>query len=355
MLRWFGHPYAYVTILRSVVERISLPPASQTTIRQLSALSAFALWAILTLAAALYATWAGYGGRTFAGLLTAGGFLFLVMLVFAARGAPEAITTRVGSGSGYLLGAAAFFAYLTYAIATETFSYARVGAVAAFVFVLLALSGSAESAAADAWQDFVVLAAIWVAVKFGPTHWLWPYPGGHLAYVLTVLLALSVALAIFLLVRRLPNVGYTIGWGRNWALYVIGSFVALACIVIPLGMRMHFIAYDPHWYRWKAFPFTALGILIFTAWPEEFLFRGLLQNLLSRASKSDLAGWWIASILFGFSHITNLGFPNWKYVLLASIAGIFYGWTWRKSGSIFASALVHAAVDATWHFFFRTL
>jgi membrane protease YdiL (CAAX protease family) len=102
-------------------------------------------------------------------------------------------------------------------------------------------------------------------------------------------------------------------------------------------------------------PLTALGILFFTAWPEELLFRGLLQNMLSRASNSDLAGWWTASILFGFSHITNLGFPNWRYVLLASIAGFFYGWTWRKTGSIFASTLVHAAVDITWHFLFHTV
>jgi membrane protease YdiL (CAAX protease family) len=80
----------------------------------------------------------------------------------------------------------------------------------------------------------------------------------------------------------------------------------------------------------------------------------LLQNFLSKASKSDLAGWWTASVLFGFSHITNMGFPNWRYVILASLAGLFYGWTWRKTGSIFASALVHGAVDATWHFLFHS-
>jgi membrane protease YdiL (CAAX protease family) len=50
-----------------------------------------------------------------------------------------------------------------------------------------------------------------------------------------------------------------------------------------------------------------------------------------------------------------MGFPNWRYVVLASIAGFFYGWTWRKTGSIFASALLHAAVDITWHFLFRTV
>jgi hypothetical protein len=135
----------------------------------------------------------------------------------------------------------------------------------------------------------------------------------------------------------------------------LGSYVVFACIAIPLGMKMHFIAFAPQWQRWTMYAGLSVAILMFTAWPEELLFRGLLQNFLSRALNSDLVGWVAASVLFGFSHITNLGFPNWRYVLLASIAGIFYGWTWRKTGSIFASALVHGAVDATWHFFFRTL
>src|SRR5260370_18867228 len=118
---------------------------------------------------------------------------------------------------------------------------------------------------------------------------------------------------------------------------------------------MHFIEFARRLSQWSSLPFVSIGILFLTAWPEELLFRGLLQNMLSRASKSDLTGWWTASILFGFSHIPNNYFPNWRYVVLASIAGFFYGWTWRKTGSIFASALVHAAVDATWHFLFRTV
>src|SRR6476646_7848787 len=311
------------------------------------------LWGGMCLAGALYATWQGYGGRDFAATLTAFAFFFLVMLLFAARGVADGLASRFGPGSGIALGAAAFLAYLIYSLGTNTFGIPRAGAMAFSIFAPLALAASAERKPAGAWQDFVLLAGVWVAVKFGPSNWVWPYPGGRLAYVFTVLLALNVALAAFVLLRRVDGIGYSIGWGRRWGFFVFGSFVVFGCMAIPLGTAMHFLAFAPQWHAWTSLLFTSLGIFFFTAWPEEFLFRGLLQNMLARSSKSDLAGWWTASVLFGFSHITNMGFPNWRYVILASISGIFYGWTCRKTGSIFASAIVHALVDVTWHFFFR--
>jgi len=238
---------------------------------------------------------------------------------------------------------------------TGALSLPRVGAIAGLVFVPAALAMSAKGAAAGAWQDFLTIAGVWVFVKFSPAHRLWPYPGGRLAYIFTILVAVCSAIAAFLVIRRVSGVGYTIGWGKNWSTSILGSFAIFGCIAIPLGIGMRFIEFAPQWGRWTSLAVTSLGILLFTAWPEEFLFRGLLQNLLSKASKSEFAGWWTASLLFGFSHITNGGFPNWKYVILASMAGFFYGWTWRKTGSIFASAIVHAGVDITWHFLFRTL
>jgi membrane protease YdiL (CAAX protease family) len=174
-------------------------------------------------------------------------------------------------------------------------------------------------------------------------------------YILTILVAVNLAITGFLILRRVKGVGYDIGWGSGWTFSILASLLAFASIAIPLGVKLHFIAFDLHAQQWKTLPTAALGILFFTAWPEELLFRGLLQNLLARASKNDFAGWWTASLLFGFSHITNGGFPNWRYVALASLAGFFYGWTWRRTNSIFASALVHAAVDVLWHFLFRTL
>jgi membrane protease YdiL (CAAX protease family) len=170
-----------------------------------------------------------------------------------------------------------------------------------------------------------------------------------------VIVAVNLAIACFLLLRRVKNVGYNIGWGGSWGLYVVGALAVFACVAIPLGMRMGFISYAPKFGEWKTFIPLSIGILFFTAWPEELLFRGLLQNLLSRSSNSETVGLVTASVLFGLSHITNMRFPNWKYVLLATIAGLFYGWTWRKTGSIFASALVHASVDILWHFLFRTV
>jgi len=323
--------------------------------KQIGPWSAFAIWAALCLAGALYGSWQGYGGRAFAATLSTMAFLLFVTLLFAARGVADGLATKFGAVSGVILGVLVFLFDIVYRVGTGTFDIRRAAAVAALILLPLALAIGAQGAAAGSWQDFVALLGVWVFVKFSPSHWLWPYPGTRLAYGMTVLAAVSAALASFLLIRRAKGVGYGLGWGKNWSIYIFGSFAGFACIAIPLGMEMRFIAFAPQWQKWTSYVGLSVAILIFTAWPEELLFRGLLQNFLSRASKSDLAGWWTASLLFGFSHITNMGFPNWRYVVLASIAGIFYGWTWRKTGSIFASALLHAMVDAVWHFLFRTI
>jgi len=293
-------------------------------------------------------------GRAFVATLLTFAFLLAVMLLFAARDIPDRIATLAGPGSGWLLSLIIFFIFLVYALGAGGASFARLGGIAAFSFFPLAILSSAQSSAPGSWQDLFTLVAIWVTVKFGPSHWFWPYPGGRLAYIFTVMLAVNIAVAGFLLLRRTKGIGYNIGWGANWTLYILGSLALITCIVIPLGLKIHFLIYSPHVSEWKSFLPLSIAILFFTAWPEELLFRGLLQNLLSRASNSDTAGWIAASILFGFAHITNLHFPNWRYVLLASIAGFVYGWTWRKTGSIFASALVHAGVDILWHFLFLT-
>lgn len=316
------------------------------------------LWAVLVVIFILFALVTPHNSviatHSFVATVLTFAFFLVVMLLFAARDFADRLAALAGPASGWLLGVILFFIFLIYALGTGSASLTRLAAIAAFIFLPLLLLSTAQSAAAGCWQDLFILVAIWVTVKFGPSHWLWPSPGGRLAYTFTVLLAVSIAIAGFLLMRRAKNVGYNIAWGPNWAVYILGSLALFACIAIPLGLKLHFLVYSPHISGWKSFLPLSIAILFFTAWPEELLFRGLLQNFLSSATKSDTAGWIAASIFFGFSHITNLHFPNWRYVLLASIAGLFYGWTWRKTNSIFASALVHAGVDILWHVLFRT-
>lgn len=329
--------------------------SSRQSAAQISPFMCFGVWAGLCLAAALYAASLGCGGRAFAATLTTFSFLLAVVLFCASRGFSEWLLARFGPATGYLLGAAAYVFYLVYAVGTGTFTLVRAGEAAAFAFVPLLLAASAKNAAPGAWQDFATVAGIWVVVKFYGARLLWPYPEGRAGYILTVLFALAISLSAFLFARRIGGIGYTIGWGWHWWVFVLASFLIFCVIAIPLGEAIHFVRFDPHVRPWRTLPGTALGILVFTAWPEEFLFRGILQNLLQRVMKSELAGWLVASVVFGFAHITNMGFPNWRYVILATIAGVCYGWTWRKSGSIFASALVHALVDTAWHFLFQTV
>jgi membrane protease YdiL (CAAX protease family) len=311
------------------------------------------IWAVLSLAGIFFALWQGYTGRAFAATATTASLLLLLMLLFAARSIAERISGSLGSGSGLLLGVLVFVLYVVYIFGTGTFAFARLAIMAALIFVPLTLAMSTQNSTPGSWQDFLTIAGVWAFVKFGPSHYLWPYPDSRLAYVFTVLVAVNVALATFPLARKIKGIGYSIGWGKNWSLYLFGSFSLFAGIAIPLGIAMHFLVFDPQWNRLPQFLGLSVAILVFAAWPEELLFRGLLQNLLASTSKSDLAAWWTSSVFFGLAHITNGTFPNWSYVILATIAGLFYAWVWRKTNSIFASALLHAAVDITWHVLFR--
>jgi hypothetical protein len=185
--------------------------------RQLNVWGGLGIWAFICLGGGIYASWEGYGGRGFTATLTAFALLLLVMLLFAAKGVSENLARSMGPTAGFLLGACLFLTYIAYLLGTGTFAFARAGVVAGLVFVPLGLASSAAKAAAGAWQDFVILAGVWVFVKFSPSHWLWPYPGGRLAYVFTVLAAVGVALATFVLVRHwlLLGVGPQLGTLRS--------------------------------------------------------------------------------------------------------------------------------------------
>jgi hypothetical protein len=100
---------------------------------------------------------------------------------------------------------------------------------------------------------------------------------------------------------------------------------------------------------------AAVGLIYAgTALPEEILFRSLIQNLLMQRFGSGAGTLLAASFIFGCAHLDNgpQALPNWRYMILATIAGVAYGKVFQKASSVLSSAGLHMLVDWTKHFFF---
>ena len=99
----------------------------------------------------------------------------------------------------------------------------------------------------------------------------------------------------------------------------------------------------------------AFGIIFAgTALPEEILFRSLIQNLLMLRFGATTRTLLLASFIFGCAHLDNgpQPVPNWRYMILATIAGVAYGRVFQRASTVISSAGLHTLVDWTKHFFF---
>ena len=300
------------------------------------------------MAAGFAGSYMGYGGRRFALALVVAAALFAFELFLAVPDVLARVETTLGSGAPLVV-LFPLAAVLGYALLVAGNWKTALGG-AAYVLAPVLLVGSSSRRPAGVWQDYAAVVCLWLPVWAQWMYWVFPYPP-PLTHVLSILLAIATGVTAFILVRRLEDVGYALEWRRGSGFNFGFNFLVFAAIAIPLGIKIHFITYAPSISR--AQPLVMIGILFFTAWPEEFLFRGILQNLLSRSFSNERAGLIVASIIFGFSHILHAPFPNWKYVLLASIAGFFYGRAWMKTKSLVPGVLIHASVDILWHVLFR--
>jgi len=85
-----------------------------------------------------------------------------------------------------------------------------------------------------------------------------------------------------------------------------------------------------------------------TAFVEEIIFRGVIQANLTRWL-SPLQAWLLASILFAVVHVG----AGVSYVLTAFMAGLFYGYMFKKYQSILVAGTCHSLVNII-HFCFLT-
>jgi membrane protease YdiL (CAAX protease family) len=201
------------------------------------------------------------------------------------------------------------------------------------------------------WRDAIILLTLGLAIDLRWFERAWPSGLTGLGKLLVV----DAALYGFVAIRRLRGTGFDFRFRwRDWKTG-LRELVFFAPLVLGFGMALGFLHPHAHALRLSMIP-TWIYIFIFIAVPEELYFRAWVQNLLERRV-GRRAALGITAVLFGLSHFNKrLSYSsahfNWRYVLLASIAGIFYGRAWRQRRRVPASAITHASVDAIWSFWF---
>jgi CAAX protease family protein len=243
--------------------------------------------------------------------------------------------------------------YLVLALSTGTFSLVAVSKLVAYIAVptLLLLPDRVRAKESAGWRDFLAMLSLGLPVSAGWLEGIWIWPED--IYVFRPIFCVCVGAYAFLVIRNLKDAGYRLIFKKSDITEGSLNFIAFAILAIPLGLALHFI--HPHARHASLFGFIAdfVGIYLSVAIPEEFLFRAILQNFLVKTFKGPRRGQYglvLASVIFGFSHLHHAPVPNWRYAILATLAGLFYGNVYRIRNRTSASAFTHAMVDTVWHF-----
>lgn len=122
---------------------------------------------------------------------------------------------------------------------------------------------------------------------------------------------------------------------------LIGAMLA-ALLCLGLGLAVQAVAWDP---KWPAFgTLWALNNLLLVALTEEAMFRGYLQQALQQRWREREHGATyataVSALAFGLVHASG----GWRWVLLATLAGLAYGWAYRKGG-LLGAVLAHFGLN----------
>ncbi len=200
----------------------------------------------------------------------------------------------------------------------------------------------------------VVMATVLVG-KVMPDLYPRPMPRLRLD-VLGQLMWFRLGIMAFTSIRKMEGVrlGF-IPEKREWAIG-IGYFLLFIPVALAANHWIGFARYTPPslpWWQESALACaTFAGFLWVVAYGEEFFFRGLLQQWLSQWLGGRAAGLITASVLFGFVHLWFRQFPNYRFAMLAALAGLFYGLSFQQGRGVRAAMVTHALVVTAWRTFY---
>ncbi len=203
--------------------------------------------------------------------------------------------------------------------------------------------------------DFAAVLLLWLPLEFASGASLVPRPAQGFLHSVAYGVAILLGLTIFIGFRSFDGLKYNLPRSARDFWLPLAGFALVAPVLIVVGVAIGFIP-PPHLPGQPSGKMAAAVGIIFagTAVPEEILFRSLIQNLtMQRFGESARTLFW-ASFIFGCAHLDNgpQPLPNWRYMILATIAGWAYGRVFQKASTALSSAALHTMVDWTKHFFF---
>jgi uncharacterized protein len=253
-----------------------------------------------------------------------------------------------------LMVASAVAPYCLYAIADGVFRWASLGAIALLAALL---SFWYVALRRGPVVDLIYVAVVAAGILGNPFAALYGTPVPKLTlWILGQLMWTRVAMFAVLALAGMEVKGF--GFIPNRAEWRAGliNFVLFVPVGVALGWATGFAHFRLRpWEWWQALAIavaTFIGMLWVVALREEFFFRGMLQEWLSEWMGSRWAGIAAASVLFGTLHLPFRQFPNWRFALLATAAGVFYGRAYITARSIRAAMVTHALVNTAWRILF---
>ena len=219
-------------------------------------------------------------------------------------------------------------------------------------------------------MDILVLIILWFPINFRLVPQLTLPPVQGIVPLFNIIAVILLIIA-FLVIRNLEDIGLVWRLKGDEIRISIQYFIIGLFIIIIIGFITGFFELS------KRLPstFEMLGMFMsigfFIALPEELLFRGIIQNFIEKSFQRHRYNTWIAlvisAIIFGLAHgndaigpvidvnLRSFGIWHcpWAYMIVATIAGIFYGLTYIKTRKVTAAALVHLLVNWFWMVLFN--
>lgn len=130
------------------------------------------------------------------------------------------------------------------------------------------------------------------------------------------------------------------------------ALVMIMVVTIPPGIITGFLTFAiPDTFNVQKSAIHFIGLFLTVALPEELFFRGLILRGLEQVSSKKWVPMTVSSLAFGLMHWNNISGLDMQitYVFLATLAGLGYGWAYKKSGNnLLAAILTHTLVDWIW-------